>query len=85
MRSAVAMGPVTAGVRLGDRTFDIHDTGGTRWLIDRSRRQFLRLPSGEPVRIELLALRWSAFERIQISAGKGILIWLSPTCRLRID
>ncbi len=77
-------GPVLKSAIVGGIRIDIFESRTTRWLFDRSRKRFMRLPAEATVDTTVLGLRWTSYKDLDIH-GRDALVILDAagTCRLR--
>jgi hypothetical protein len=62
---------------IGGNTIDIVEARTTRWLFDRSRRRFLRLPRATALDAGVLALPWSPYAHLSLDHdGSGVVVIL---------
>lgn len=76
--------PVLRSAIVGGSRIDIFDSQANRWLFDRARKCFLRLPVAVTVNAIVLGLRWTPYEDLDIN-GRDVRVTLDAagTCRLR--
>jgi hypothetical protein len=76
--------PALKSAIVGGVPIEIFESRTTRWLFDRTRKRFLRLPTQVAVDASVLGLRWTAYEELDLN-GRDALVTLDAagTCRLR--
>jgi hypothetical protein len=76
--------PILKSAIVGGVRIEIFQSRTTRWLFDRARKRFMRLPLDVAVNATVLELRWTSYRDLGIS-GRDALVILDPagTCRLR--
>jgi hypothetical protein len=76
--------PLLGSAIIGGIRIDVFESRTTRWLFDRARKRFLRLPSQTSVDATVLGLRWTPYENLDIK-GRDVRVMLDAagTCRLR--
>ena len=70
---------------VGGRPIEIVEARTTRWLFDRARRQFIRLPRGTELDVGVLALPWQPYAHVTLDDdGSGVVVTLDDEGLLRL-
>jgi hypothetical protein len=70
---------------IGGNHIEIVEARTTRWLFDRARRRFLRLPRASELNVGVLALPWQSYADLTLDDdGGGVVVTLDSGGRLRL-
>jgi hypothetical protein len=70
---------------IGGCPIEIVEARTVRWLFDRTRRQFLRLPRGTALDVGVLALPWQRYAHLTLDGdGDGVVVTLDGEGLLRL-
>jgi hypothetical protein len=62
---------------IGGRLIEIVEARTTRWLFDRTRQRFMRLPRDTDLDIGVLALPWQPYAHLTLDRdGGGVIVTL---------
>jgi len=70
---------------IGGNPIEIVEARTTRWLFDRARRRFLRLPRASELNVGVLALPWQPYADLALDDdGGGVIVTLDDGGLLRL-
>jgi hypothetical protein len=70
---------------IGGRLIEIVEARTTRWLFDRTRRRFLRVPRDTQLDVGVLALPWQRYTHVTLDGdGGGVVVTLDGEGLLRL-
>jgi len=70
---------------IGGRPIEIVEARTTRWLFDRARRRFMRLPRATELDVGVLALPWQHYSDLTLDDdGGGVVVTLDDGGLLRL-
>jgi hypothetical protein len=74
-----------ARARVAGRAIEVVEARAVRWLFDRDRRRFLRLPRDANLDVGVLALDWQPYADVTIDAdGSGVVVTLDDEGLVRL-